>query len=79
MIREWGDVLREYLKKIRGNRTQKSIAKECKIGISTYNMIETGERQQDMSLSVIEKLSSALGIPLDEFIKMEQEYKENSH
>lgn len=76
MICERGNILREYLKKIRGNRTQKSIAEECKIGVSTYNMIETGERQQDMSLSVMEKLSSALNVPLDEFIKMEQEYKE---
>ena len=73
--------MRNYLKSLRENNglSQQNVENITGIKQQYYSLIETGERQQDMSLSVMEKLSSALNVPLDEFIKMEQEYKENSH
>lgn len=69
---------REYLSNLRNKNlfSQSELSKMIDLSQSYYASIETGERQQDMSLSVMEKLSSALNVPLDEFIKMEQEYKE---
>lgn len=70
--------MRNYLKLLRENNglSQQNVENITGIKQQYYSLIETGERQQDMSLSVMEKLSSALNVPLDEFIKMEQEYKE---
>ena len=70
--------MRNYLKSLRENNglSQQNVENITGIKQQYYSLIETGERQQDMSLSVMEKLSSALNVSLDEFIKMEQEYKE---
>lgn len=70
--------MRFYLKKLRGNTGLSQQAIADKIGISQiyYCYIENGERQQDISLGLLQKLSSALEIPLDDLIQAENEYKQ---
>ena len=65
--------MRDYLKKIREEqgKTQQHVA--CATGLTRqyYNMIESGERQADMSLSIMKKLSEAFELPLDYIIEQE--------
>lgn len=70
--------MRSYLKLY---RNQKSISQgelADKIGISQnyYCYIENGERQQNISLELLQKLSKALDVPLEELIRQENQYKQ---
>ena len=70
--------MREYLKKIRNQKNISQDQLSDKIGISQnyYCYIENGERQQDISLGLLQKLSSALEVPLDDLIQAENQYKQ---
>lgn len=71
--------MRKYLREIRvrSGKTQRYVA-EC-IGTTRqyYQMIENGERQQNISLDLLQKLSKALEIPLEELIQKENQYKQD--
>ncbi len=71
--------MRGYLKKMRNEvkLSQQAIADRIGISQNYYCYIESGERQQDISLGLLQKLSSALEIPLDDLIQAENEYKQN--
>lgn len=59
--------MREYLKKLRKEKgmTQAEVASNIGVGSSTYTMIENGERQKDMSISLAQKLSKVLDVPIE--------------
>lgn len=66
--------MREWL---RGARLQKALtmnqmAHKLHISESYYCSIEKGYRQRDMDISLAEKISSALNIPLKQILKFEQ-------
>ena len=67
--------MRDWMEKARRNRglTMKAIATELGISESYYSMIERGERQQSLTLSLAAKLSSVLGVSLEYIGKQEDE------
>ena len=71
--------MRMYLKEMRLKKgeSQRSIAKKAGIGQTYYGYIENGERQRDISLDLLQKLSQALEVPLNDLIQKELEYKQN--
>lgn len=69
--------MRYYLRALRGNTgySQADIAKKLKISQQMYSFVENGERQQNISLELLQKLSKALEVPLEELIHQENQYK----
>lgn len=70
--------MREYLVTLRKgkNLTQKQMADKLDISESYYNQIENGERQKRMDITVIDRLSKALGITASEIIRLEGDIKQ---
>lgn len=70
--------MREYLKMIRikKEKTQQYVANCAGITRQYYQMVENGERQHDISLELLQKLSTALSVPLDDLIQAENQYKQ---
>ena len=71
--------MRNYLKLYRNEKNISQGELADKIGISQnyYCYIENGERQQNISLDLLQKLSKALEIPLEELIQKENQYKQD--
>ena len=69
--------MRQYLKVLRekNNLTQAEIAEKLNISESYYAMIELGERQKDMNLSLVEKLAEVFGVPVGDIIAEESKLK----
>ena len=69
--------MREYLKELRKkqNLTQIKIAEKMEIAPSYYTMIETGERQTDMGLSIIQKLADIYDVSVEWIIEQETALK----
>lgn len=69
--------MRTYLKKLRkkAGLTQNDVAERIGVGASTYTMIELGERQKDMNLSLVEKLAEVFGVPVGDIIAEEVKLK----
>lgn len=67
--------MREWLKEIRTKKglTQKETAAHLNITQSYYNMVETGERQQKMTLELADKISKVLDVPIEFIFKKENE------
>lgn len=67
--------MREYLVTLRKekNLTQKQLAEKLDISESYYNQIENGERQKRMDITVIDRLSKALDISVNDIIRYESE------
>ena len=65
--------MRSYLRDMRNEMglSQGTVADKMGVAQNTYAMIELGERQVDMSLSVIKKLSNAFGVPIEFIIEQE--------
>ena len=74
---ERGANLRAYLKELRkkAGLTQNDVAERIGIGASTYTMIELGERQKDMNLSLVEKLAEVFGVSVGEIAEEEAKLK----
>lgn len=71
--------MREFLKCLRKERklTQVEISKRMGISQQYYNMIETGERNERMSLETAMNIAKVLDLePLD-FIKREWEWEQS--
>jgi transcriptional regulator with XRE-family HTH domain len=68
--------MREYLVELRTakNLTQLDMSKKLSISESYYSLIENGERQKDMSITFLSKLSEALGVSKNSLLRMETEY-----
>ena len=69
--------MRTYLKELRKKAgfTQNDVAERIGIGASTYTMIELGERQKDMNLSLVEKLADIFGVSVGEIAEQESKLK----
>ena len=72
--------MREYLVALRKekNLTQKELARKLDVSESYYNQIENGERQKNMDISLVNRLSLVLGIPITTIIKHENELRRNT-
>lgn len=72
--------MRQYLKKLRDKKqlTQTDIEKRAGIKSNYYCMIENGDRQTDMSLSIIEKLAKAFGVSVQTIVREEMKYKKEN-
>lgn len=70
--------MRNYLKVFRDGQgySQADMAKKLGMSQQMYSFIENGERQQDISLGLLQKLSTALSVPLDDLIQAENQYKQ---
>ena len=68
-----GEQVRDWLKEKRvgKNLTQDQMAEQLGISLSYYNLIENGERQKKMDLSIANQLSVILGMTLKEIIELE--------
>lgn len=69
--------MRDYLKVLRDGigYSQSDIAGKLAMSQQMYSFIENGERQQDISLGLLQKLSAVLEVPLDQLIEAENDYK----
>lgn len=65
--------MRKYLISLRTEKglTQKKIAQKLDISESYYNQIEKGERQKKMDITLLNRLSVALEIPITVLIEYE--------
>jgi len=69
--------LRGYLKQLREekNVSQRNVEERTGFSQQYYSLIESGERQADMSLSVMKKLSEAFDVPLEFIIEEEMKLR----
>ena len=67
--------MRKWLKEARTKKdlTMKQIAVELGITESYYSLIENGDRQKMMDISLAKKLSDILDIPVEKIIAFETE------
>lgn len=74
-ILKGGEQVRDWLKekRIGKNLTQDQMAEQLGISLSYYNLIENGERQKKMDLSIANQLSVILGMTLMQIIEKESE------
>ena len=72
--------MRCYLRsrRMKINSTMNDMAKKLDISESYYSLIENGDRQTDMSLSIIEKLAKAFGVSVHTIVKEELKYKKEN-
>jgi len=72
--------MRYYLRsrRMKINSTMNDMAKKLDISESYYSLIENGDRQTDMSLSIIEKLAKAFGVSVQTIVKEEMKYKKEN-
>lgn len=71
--------VREYLIEARekAGLTQQDVANRIGISRQYYQMVETGERQKRMDLSLAGGLSGALNIPIAEIVQRESAAQES--
>lgn len=71
--KEGKEQVRKYLVEARerAGLTQQEVAKRVGISRQYYQMVETGERQKRMNLSLASVLSGVLNIPIAEIVQRE--------
>lgn len=71
--------MRKYLRKLRKDAglRQADVAKRLNMGYSTYAMIESGERQKDLNLSLAKKIGEIFNISVEKIIEEEEKIKES--
>ena len=69
--------MREYLVELREERglSQQDVSKTLNISSQYYSMIERGERQSRMEITLAVQLSNIFNISLQRFIELEQTYQ----
>lgn len=69
------DRLRQWLKNIRESKgiSQQNVAEKVGITRQYYQLIEAGERQQKMDITLIAKLSQVLGVSMNQIIDNEMQ------
>lgn len=69
--------MRDYLKKLRKDKhlTQQNVADSLGISATYYLYIENGERQKDLDLSIVMKLSELFDVTVEWIAEREKEYK----
>lgn len=66
--------MRTYLKEMRtaANLTMQEIADKFNISRQYYEMIESGERQRKMDITLIAKISGLFNVPMEKIIEHER-------
>ncbi len=69
--------MREWLKNSRKEKgiTMSELASKLDISESYYCLIEKGERQKRMDISLLAKLADTLNIPIAEIVALEEKWK----
>ena len=69
--------MRTYLVELREERglSQQDVSKTLNISSQYYSMIERGERQSKMEITLAVQLSNIFNVTLQRFIDMEQTYQ----
>ena len=69
--------MRKYLCELRGKLklTQLETAKKLDISESYYSLIESGERQKKLKLSLAFKISNVFNVPIEYIIAEEEKLK----
>lgn len=67
--------MREYLKNLRTDRgmTMQEVADSFGISKQYYEMIESGERQKKMEITLVLKISSLFGLSVEKIVELESE------
>lgn len=67
--------MRKYLKVLRAEKglSMQDIADRIGISKQYYQLIESGERQQNMDITLAVKIASAFNIPVERIINEEKE------
>jgi len=67
--------LREYLRDLRqaAGMSMADAAERFDISRQYYEMIESGERQRKMDITLISKISAVFGIPMETIIQHERD------
>lgn len=70
--------MREYLKQLRTERglTMQEVADFFGMSRQYYEMIESGDRQKNIDFSLVTKISTLFGIPMERIAEYEQEIAE---
>lgn len=68
-----GDMVREWLKKLRGEMSEQDAAKKLGITQQYYNLIETGKRQKKMDIQLCEKIAKIFKVDIHTIIDWEIE------
>ena len=65
--------MRDWLKEKRKEKgmTAKEVSDKLNISESYYSYIESGERQKKMDVTLVQKLSTVLDIPVEEIVTAE--------
>lgn len=68
--------MRRYLYELRkkNNMTQQDVADMLRISRQYYGFVEKGERKQEMSISMMCKLSEVFNVPVSELISSERDF-----
>lgn len=66
--------MREWLKNLRIEKglTMRDMGEKLCISESYYSMIESGDRQKKMDLTVISGIATIFGLPIAQVIELEQ-------
>ena len=66
--------MREWLKEKRAEHGMTMVQLSTKLGISEsyYSLIEAGERQKKMDISMLAKLSTIFDMPVAEIVNLEE-------
>lgn len=69
--------MRQYLRELRKKRnlTQQNVADDLKMTKAFYGMIEMGDRQKDMDLSIAVGLAKVFEVSIDYIIAEEEKLK----
>ena len=70
--------MREWLKNSRKEKgiTMSELASKLDISESYYCLIENGERQKRMDISLLAKLADTLNIPIAAIVALDEKWKE---
>ena len=70
--------MRNYLKRLREERglSMQELAEKLDISRQYYQMIESGERQKKMDITLVKGISSALNVSLESIIEEENRIME---
>lgn len=73
--------MREYLKAMRAEKglSMQDVADRLEISKQYYQLIESGERQQNMDITLAVKIAGVMGIPVERIIAEEQSRKERGN
>lgn len=72
--------MRDWLKNLRieNGLTMRDMGEKLCISESYYSMIESGDRQKKMDLTVVSGIASIFGIPIAQVVELEKAREQNS-